>query len=63
ELLGLTGTGRLEPGNWADLLIVQPSTKWLSTPDPLSHLLCAWDDRWLAATIAAGEPRWQAAQH
>ena len=60
DLLALPQTGRLKQGCWADLLIVRPTTPWLTTPDPLSHLLYAWDDRWLKATITAGEVRWMA---
>ncbi|HYE63155.1 MAG TPA: amidohydrolase family protein [Phycisphaerales bacterium] len=59
-LLGLSDTGELKPGNTADLLVIRPTTQWLSSHDPLSHLLYAWDDRWLRATITGGEVRWQA---
>ncbi len=59
-LLGLEGGGSLAPGNSADVLVIRPTTRWLESPNPLTHLIYAWDDRWLRATIAAGEARWMA---
>lgn len=59
-LLGLGNVGELKAGNVADVLVVKPTTRWLDSTDPLSHLLYAWDDRWLKATITGGEVRWQA---
>lgn len=60
DVLGLPTTGSLREGLAADVLVIRPTTRWRSSPDPLSHLLYAWDDRWLRATIAAGEVRWMA---
>jgi guanine deaminase len=59
-LLGLAGCGSLAEGNYADVLVIRPTTRWLESPNPLTHLIYAWDDRWLRATIAAGEVRWMA---
>jgi guanine deaminase len=55
ETLGFTNTGALVPGRRADLLVVQPDLHgWLASPNPLSTLLYAWDDRWLVRTYLAG---------
>jgi len=58
-LLGLERVGELRAGSVADVLVVKPSTRWMESVNPLSHLLYAWDDRWLRATITGGEVRWQ----
>jgi guanine deaminase len=60
DLLGLKHCGSLEAGRYADVLVIRPTTRWWESPDVLSHLIYAWDDRWLRATIAAGEVRWKA---
>ena len=52
--LGWRDVGRLEPGAWADVLIIEPDVRWRDAADPLSTLLYAWDDRWLRRTIVAG---------
>lgn len=60
DALGWTDCGRLEPGTWADLLILEPDINWQNAPDPLGALLYCWDDRWLKKTIAAGRIIYQA---
>ncbi len=60
DSLGLSGVGRLKAGGVADVLVVQPRDGWQDSPDPLSMLLYAWDDRWLRLTMTAGEVRYQA---
>jgi guanine deaminase len=53
--LGFADTGVLEPGRRADVLVVKPDLHgWLESPNPLSTLLYAWDDRWLTRTYLAG---------
>ncbi len=55
--LGLIDTGALEVRRRADVLVVRPDLHaWLESPNPLSALLYAWDDRWLAQTYLAGRP-------
>lgn len=54
--LGFADTGALETGRRADVLVVQPDLHgWLESVNPLSALLYAWDDRWLARTYLAGQ--------
>ena len=49
--------GRIEKGNPADILIVEPSVPWLdSSIDPLAMLMFCWDDRWLTHTLLMGQP-------
>jgi guanine deaminase len=56
DAAGFAETGRLTPGEPADLFVAEPDLPWLdSTVDPLSMLLFAWDDRWIKQTIARGD--------
>lgn len=58
--LGLSNTGALETGCRADVLVVKPDLHgWLESPNPLSALLYAWDDRWLTHTYLAGRVAYQ----
>lgn len=54
DALGWADSGRIAPTAWADLVLVTPDVPWRDAPDPLARLLYAWDDRWIAATLAAG---------
>jgi cytosine/adenosine deaminase-related metal-dependent hydrolase len=54
EAIGLTETGRLEAGAWADLVVVRPGSTWMGSVDPLAAVLWGWDDRWVEATLAGG---------
>lgn len=55
--LGLGDCGVLRPGARADVLVVRPEAGWNASPDPLSYLLYAWDDRWLKAVVLGGRPQ------
>jgi guanine deaminase len=55
NVAGWRDAGRLEAGAAADLLVIQPDVHLRETPDPLSMLLYAWDDRWLRRTFVAGQ--------
>ena len=53
--MGLVDAGRLQPGDPADVLLIQPDIPWLeNTASPLSNLMFAWDDRWLTTTFVRG---------
>src|SRR5690606_11318009 len=54
-LAGWPDCGSLVAGAQADVLVVEPDLAWREHADPLAALLFAWDDRWLRATVAAGE--------
>lgn len=56
--IGLTSAGSLAPGRDADVLVVQPSPGWLTTPSPLGTAMYGWDDRWLETVFASGSPVW-----
>jgi guanine deaminase len=58
--IGLMDRGTLTPGNDADLLVVRPTKPWRDSPDPLSTLLYAWDDRWIEAVVSQGAVRYDA---
>lgn len=58
--LGDDDAGRLAPGAPADLLCILPDSGWEGTPDPLSMLLHAWDDRWIRTTLVLGRPAFTA---
>lgn len=60
--LGLSNTGELRPGAAADLLVLNPTTPWPTSPDPLSTLLFGWDDRWLTRTVVGGTERYAGGQ-
>ncbi len=60
DILNLPTTGTIKAGNFADLLVIKPDIPWQDSPNPLSTLLYAWDDRWLKATIIQGQLRYQA---
>jgi len=53
-LLGFPDVGVIRQGARADLLVATPDIPWLASPDPLSTLIYAWDDRWLRATTLGG---------
>src|SRR6056297_897924 len=54
DLLGFPGAGRLAVGAAADLVVIEPTIRWLDPPvDPLSRLMFAWDDRWITRTLLA----------
>jgi guanine deaminase len=56
DALGWSDAGRLRPDVPADLLVIEPAIPWLTqTVDPLSMLMFAWDDRWLARTMLCGK--------
>lgn len=55
SLLGFDDLGVLRTGARADVLVVRPDVPWLASPDPLSTLIYAWDDRWLRATLIGGK--------
>ncbi len=55
--IGLPDRGALSPGRDADLLVVRPTKPWRDSPDPLSTLLYAWDDRWIEAVVSQGVVR------
>lgn len=58
--LGFTDTGALTSGRRADVLVVKPDLHgWLESPNPLSTLLYAWDDRWLTRTYLAGQAAYE----
>lgn len=59
--LGLAGVGVLEPGAWADVLMVRPTVPLPPFERMLSWLLHAWDERWLERTYTAGRLAWAAA--
>ncbi|OYP37725.1 amidohydrolase family protein [Rhodopirellula sp. MGV] len=46
--------GRIEVGQPADLVIVQPDVPWRLARCPLSTLMYSWDDRWVRHTIVNG---------
>ncbi len=54
DVLGWTGDGRLSIGSAADLVVIEPTIRWLDgMSDPLSMLMFAWDDRWITQTMLA----------
>lgn len=59
DLLGWSDAGRIQVGATADLLVFEPSLRWLDPGfDPLSLLMFAWDDRWLHRTMIRGKFVW-----
>lgn len=60
DALGWEDSGRLKPGAWADLLVIDPSRgshaepDWDRSVDPLSVLLYGWDEAWIAARLVEG---------
>lgn len=52
--IGLPDRGTLLAGGDADLLVARPTKPWRASPDPLSTLLYAWDDRWIEAVVSHG---------
>lgn len=53
--------GRLLAGAPADLIVIEPDIPWLESPiEPLSHLLFAWDDRWIRQTWLRGQTAYSA---
>lgn len=60
EVLGWTDSGLLNPGFWADVVVIDPTRgpaaqpDWLRAVDPLSLLLYAFDERWITHTIVQG---------
>lgn len=58
DALGWSDVGRIERKMSADVLVIRPDIPWLDSPDPLSTLMFAWDDRWLKATILRGRVRY-----
>ncbi|QDV46294.1 Guanine deaminase [Stieleria neptunia] len=61
EALGWNDSGRVAVGCSADLLVIRPDTPWLDSPQPLSTLMFAWDDRWIKTTILRGRMRYSSA--
>ena len=53
-------SGSLTPGNWADLVVIDPTRgpgaqpEWVNAIDPLSLLLYSFDERWISHTIMQG---------
>jgi len=60
QALGLTDVGVLAPGMCADLVIARPDIPWTESPNPLSTLLYAWDDRWIEHVLVQGRPGYTA---
>lgn len=60
QALGLPDVGVLAPGMSADLVIARPDIPWTDSPDPLSTLLYAWDDRWIEHVLVRGRPGYTA---
>ena len=59
--VGMPDAGRLHAGHPADLVVIKPGVPWLGgAVEPLSHMLYAWDDRWLKQCWSRGELRYQA---
>jgi guanine deaminase len=60
DALGWTDSGRIAPGTWADLVLIDPTRgptaqpDWLKAVDPLSLLLYTFDERWIDRTIVQG---------
>ena len=55
DVLGWQDAGRLRVGGTADLLVIEPSVRWIDSHiDPLAMLMFAWDDRWLKRTMLRG---------
>lgn len=60
EALGWADSGRLVPGAWADVVILDPTAgpaaqpKWRDAVDPLSVVLYGFDERWVVRTLVAG---------
>ncbi|MEX2219999.1 MAG: amidohydrolase family protein [Phycisphaerales bacterium] len=52
--IGLADGGVLAPGAAADVLVIRPDIPWTADEAGLGALMWAWDDRWLAATLARG---------
>ncbi|WP_372894691.1 amidohydrolase family protein [Stieleria sp.] len=61
DALGWTDVGRVAVGCSADLLVIRPDVPWRDSPQPLSTLMFAWDDRWLETTILRGRIRYASA--
>ncbi|MCC6676851.1 MAG: amidohydrolase family protein [Phycisphaerales bacterium] len=47
-------TGSLEPGRWADVVLVRPDLEWRAGPDPIGTVVWGWDDRWVERVWVAG---------
>lgn len=56
DALGWHDSGRLAPGAWADVVIVNPTRHWSEGTDrALAQLLYAWDERWIDHVMLAGD--------
>jgi len=55
DRLGFSDRGRLRIGNTADLVVIAPDIPLaVSTVNPLSTLMFAWDDRWIQNVLVCG---------
>lgn len=60
EVLGWNDSGLLSPGNWADVVVIDPTQgpaaqpDWTTAVDPLSLLLYTFDERWITHTVVQG---------
>lgn len=59
DALRWTDVGRICEDATADVLVIKPDLPWRETRDPLSTLMFAWDDRWIAKTILRGRVRYR----